>query len=76
MGIKEWVSKKLLSDNASRGGATAATERKLEDERLKEKAEATERAREKAERDEATKAVEAIKFKRGGVVKKSTSFKW
>lgn len=67
MGIADWVGKKLLSDKARAGGASAAALKKQEAEDARLKAEAE-------ESQKAQKAVEAIRFKRGGVVK--SKFRW
>lgn len=89
MGIADWVSKKLLSDSARSGGASAAALKKQEAEDAKAKTAAAE----EAEAEKARKEVKEIRFKSGGAVdsrkalrspqynrgnsvNKSTKFKW
>lgn len=77
MGLADWVSKKLLSDDARAGGASAAAMKKQDAEDARLRSQAAAEAAANREKAEAQKAVSEIKFKRGGAVKKPTqSFKW
>jgi ribosomal protein L12E/L44/L45/RPP1/RPP2 len=65
-----WIDN--IADKLKPADQRAAAVAKAKSDTDKAKAE----AREETERKEAEKTVKEIKFKRGGVVKKSNSFKW
>lgn len=62
MDVGGWVRKKLLSDKARQGGASAAALKAQE-------AEEARKAAEEAERKKAEEQVQNIKFKAGGSVR-------